>query len=141
MVSQTRGLSKKEMYRAGTEYDPSRWKQSRSAPQQDAGTRAGTGHGSPLTAEKPRPQHQPLQSWLGSPSTQAGAAAQAPPLNPWGGEKGEPWALFVAAAAGGDCLMYPMAELWLGEGHGMLGLLQISRRGTIDAQILIPAST
>lgn len=48
-----RGLSKERFARAGTEPDPYRWKQSRSAPQQDVRTRAGTGRETPSSASAP----------------------------------------------------------------------------------------
>lgn len=82
-----RGLSKERFARAGTESDLARWKQSRSAPQQDTGTQAATACGSPLVAEKPRPQHQPPQTRLGSSARGQGLLLQVPSPNPRRGEK------------------------------------------------------
>lgn len=56
-------------------------------PAQPPRSQAGTGHGSSLMAEKPQPQHQPPQTWLGSSRTRAGAAAPGIISEPLGREE------------------------------------------------------
>lgn len=93
-------------------------------PAQPPRSQAGTGHGSSLMAEKPQPQHQPPQTWLGSSRTRAGAAAPGIISEPLGREEMRcPGLCSSPLLQARDFPRYPAAELWPGEGCGMLGLL------------------